>query len=150
MNGYFKKHKGFVISLFLFLATGGTVSVVEGPEYFVDFFRAPLEYRKMKDVEHDYYHHKEMSYEFGRLISDNWDSTVVYEIADDAGRAYDVDVRWVNGPNDSDKKIPIAFVGRPMYRPYTLYTADADGRWYINLHDNTSGETQNTYLHLKK
>lgn len=146
MTDLWKKYKGTVIGIITLFLTGGTVSVIKGPEYILNFFRAPIYYQEMDAVSHDYAHFKEMWFEWGRLITDNWDSTIVYRVADDAGVVYDVDVRWVNGPNESDYKIPVAFVGRPIYRPYPIYKAHADGRMYINVHDNKTGETQNLYL----
>jgi len=146
LNGFWKNNKKFLIGLAVALFGGGGGTLILGPEYVADFFKAPLYYKQI----HDYRHHKEMIYEAWRLITDNYDSTIIYQVADDHGTAYDVDVRWVNGPNDSDLKIPIALVGKPMYRPYPIHIAHADGRWYINLHDNKSGETQNAYLYKKK
>ena len=150
LNDFWKKNKKFLISLIVILFGGGSGTLIVGPEYVANFFKAPIYYKEASEMAHDYDHQKEMIYEFERLITDNWDSTIVYQIADDEGNAYEVDIRWVNAPNNSKKIIPIAFVGAPMYRPYPVHIADADGRMYINLHDNKSGETQNIYLYKKQ
>lgn len=146
LNGFWKHNRKFLIGFIITLFGGGVGTLALGPEYVADFFRAPLYYKHI----HDYVHHKEMIYETFRLITDNWDSTLVYQIADDNGNAYNVDVRWVNGPNNSGKRIPIALVGKPLYRPYPIHIADADGRWYINLRGVKPGETMNCYLYRKK
>ena len=150
LHDFWKKNKKFLISFIVVLFGGGSGTLIVGPEYIVNFFKAPLYYKEASIMTHEYEHYKEMWWEWGRLITDNWDSTIVYQIADDGGQIFEVDIRWVNGPNNSDIKIPIAFVGKPIYSPYPIHIANADGRMYINLSDNKSGEIQNVYLYKKQ
>jgi len=148
MTKFWQNNKKLIITVALMLIGGGSGTFIVGPEYFVHLIKGPLYFEELVEMERQYHHDKEMWWEWGRTITDNWDSTVVYRVVDDWGNAYEVDVRWVNGPNNSPIQIPVAFVYRPMYRPYPIYTS-VNGRWYINFHDNKSGETQNCYLYIK-
>ena len=86
-------------------------------------------------------HRFEMGWVFDKSLIDNLDSTVLYEVVDDFGNAYEVDVRWTGDG------YAFAFVDRPVYIPMPLYTNDV-GRLYIVL-DTEFGERQDYYLYKK-
>jgi len=153
LNGFWKHNKKLIISTLIILFSGSAGTIAIGPEDVVAAFRMLLNANEINENIHQSAHDKEMLWEFAAIISDNWDGDTIYEAADDNGRVYIIDVRWVNGPNNSGQQIPLAFVDKPMYRIYpilTTYKYGPEGRWYINLHDNKSGESQNCYLHKKQ
>lgn len=86
-------------------------------------------------------HGQHMSWEFGRLITDNPDSTDIYNVIN-WGKSFEVDIR------ETAEEVGLAFVFG-LHNSYKIRIADADGRKYIMLQDLQKDENQNAYLYKR-
>lgn len=127
------------------LILGFGISLATVREKVVDIVKVPpivkeLETRLiiLEEMIHPMIDVHEMDWELMRLMTDNTDSTDLYEFADDVGNAYDVDIR------ETAEGVRLAFVFK-MYIVYPM-GIDTNGRLFIMLHHS---DKQNTYLFKK-